>query len=118
MYKYETVINIGDREIQLRFSFMTMRTLEQMGLKITDLQRRVENDYTGILIDAVIAGAKTADVDITEDDVIQWVDENGFLSPTVQNVLAMFLESLTNGVPVSKNVQAVQEKKAPQKRTK
>ena len=118
MYKYETVINIGDREVPLRFSFMTMRHLEQMGFKLSDFQHKINNDYTGILIDAVIAGAKTVEIDITEDDVIQWVDENGFLSPTVQNVLTMFLESQTNGVPVSKNVKAVQEKKAPQKKTK
>lgn len=99
----ETKIHVNGKPILLKFSFMTIREIEKEGYSITNLQETMKSDYTGLIISIVKAGAKVAvkskeDV-ISEDEIIDWIDENGFLSEAVQNVVARFTENLTEGVP-------------------
>ena len=116
---YTTEIKINDRTIPLKFSFLTVRELEKRGFPVADLKNAMETGYTDLLVEVVRTGAMTAvkaheDV-LSEDDVIEWVDANGFLSETVQDVFLLFVRSQTEGV--SKNSKAVKPKKkaTPQK---
>lgn len=99
----ETKIHVNGKPILLKFSFMTIREIEKEGYSVANLQDSIKNNYTGLVIAIVKAGAKVAvkskeDV-ISEDEIIDWIDEHGFMSETVQNVVAKFTENLTEGVP-------------------
>lgn len=118
----ETKIHIGERAFPLKFSFMTIREIEKAGYPMATLESAINNSITGLLIEIVKAGAKVAikskEEVLTEDDIVDWVDEHGFLSETVQNIIIKFTESLSEGVP--KNEIAVKpqrvKKATPQKK--
>lgn len=117
----KTEINIGTKSIPIEFSFMTIREIEKAGYSLPNLQDLIKNEFSGLFIEVVKAGAKVArrsteDV-LTDYDVADWVDEYGLMSETVQGVFSKFNESISEGVP--KNEMAVKpqrvKKATPQK---
>lgn len=117
----KTEINIGTKSIPIEFSFMTIREIEKAGYSLPNLQDLIKNEFSGLLIELIKAGAKVArrstDEVLSDYDVADWVNEHGLMSDPVQGVMSKFTESISEGVP--KNEMAVKpqriKKATPQK---
>lgn len=117
----KTEINIGTKSIPIEFSFMTIREIEKAGYSLPNLQDIIKNEFSGLLIELIKAGAKvarrSADEVLSDYDVADWVNEHGLMSEEVQGVFSKFTESISEGVP--KNEMAVKpqrvKKATPQK---
>lgn len=113
---YKTKITIKNKEVTLKFGSWVMREMSNYVGGTPKFQKRFEENPFDIFPQIVLAAIRNAsenyETDYTLRDIFDWMDEvGGFGSVVVQNIIEVFVSSMSNGVTVEKG--EVKKKGAP-----
>lgn len=104
---FETEIKINDKTIPVKFGAYVVERLEEDGIYLTELENHVKKPV-GLIKKLLYYGAVNAvkgkdEKQVSMDDVYDWLDDVGAMSEQVTDILKLFTDSLSKGVPESKN---------------
>lgn len=100
-----TKIKIKDKEVNLKFGSYVVQRLEESGVRLSEFREHASKPIglTVLLVKFAAANANGFKEDtISESEIYDWIDEVGIGSADFLNVIELFSQSLTRGVPVDK----------------
>lgn len=113
---YKTEININGKVIPVKFGAYVIKRLSDDGIKLSELQDKVQDNPVDFIVKIIYYGAINASPErkgegISINDVYDWIDEQpgGVFGPTVTDVLNLFTAQMTDGVPTD-NTESAKKK--------
>ena len=116
---YSTKIEINNKVIPIRFGAYVLKCIADDGVKLQELGERMQDNPADMFPKIIYYGALNASEgrrgdNVNINDIYDWLDviDGGLFGEEASKIIELFTKHMTDSLP--KNVQAVQEKKAPQ----
>ena len=114
---YKTEITVNDKNIPIKFGAYVIKRLTDDGYKLSNLDKDLADNPFDIIPKIFYYGAVNASEGregkgVTINDIYDWLDEQrgGLMSKVSVDILNLFISQMTDGVPVSEEVQGTKKK--------
>lgn len=114
---YNTEITVNDKNIPIKFGAYVIKRLTDDGYKLSNLDKDLADNPFDIIPKIFYYGAVNASENregkgITINDIYDWLDEQrgGLMGKVSVDILNLFISQMTDGVPVSEEVQDTKKK--------
>ena len=114
---YKTEITVNDKVIPIKFGAYVIKRLTDDGYKLSNLDKDLADNPFDIIPKIFYYGAVNASEGregkgVTINDIYDWLDEQrgGLMSKVSVDILNLFISQMTDGVPVSEEVQDTKKK--------
>ena len=114
---YKTEITVNDKNIPIKFGAYVIKRLTDDGYKLSNLDKDLADNPFDIIPKIFYYGAVNASdgregKGISINDIYDWLDEQrgGLMSKVSVDILNLFISQMTDGVPVSEEVQEKKKK--------
>ena len=114
---YNTEITVNGKVIPIKFGAYVIKRLTDDGYKLSNLDKDLADNPFDIIPKIFYYGAVNASdgregKGISINDIYDWLDEQrgGLMSKVSVDILNLFISQMTDGVPVSEEVQETKKK--------
>ena len=114
---YKTEITVNEKNIPIKFGAYVIKRLTDDGYKLSNLDKDLADNPFDIIPKIFFYGAVNASdgregKGISINDIYDWLDEQkgGLMSKVSVDILNLFISQMTDGVPVSEEVQETKKK--------
>lgn len=114
---FSTEIKIKNKNVKVVFGGKVMELLHEDGIGLKDLEKQMSENPFGFYPKAIFYGVVNGSKDwkgdgLTARDVHTWIDSvGGLFAEEVQEMIKLFGDSITKGIPVEAVEEASEEPK-------